>query len=138
MATTLVEAREACVNLIHGPFQLIHPDVPVFWENTMRVDLDQVGTIFIRCGVDFDDAAQLTINDQPEHRTYGTFSVTVFYKEGTNNVKSLQVADTIKDLIKYKLAGDVKFWTPTPGRKDARDGWVSQDWFVTFHFDSLE
>lgn len=134
---TLVSAREACVLLIHGPFQTAHPDVPVFWENTLRVDLDQVGDIFIKCAVDFDDAAQLTINDVPEHRTFGTFLVTVFYKEGTNNVKALQVAQTISELVKYRLTSDVKFWTPTPGRKDERDGWVSQDWSVGFYFDSF-
>lgn len=135
--TTFVEARDAIVTLIHNALQAQLPDLPVFWENTLTVDLDVVGSPFLRIEIEFDDARQLTINDMPEHRTYGTVFFTVFVKEGTGMRQTLVLFDTLANLVKFKTSNRFVFSTPTPGRRDARDGWVSSELRAPFFFDSL-
>lgn len=135
--TTFVQSRDAIVTLIHTALQAQHPDLPVFWENTLTVDLDTVANPFLRIEIDFDDAHQLTINDMPEHRTYGHVYFTVFAKEGTGSRNALVLFDSLSDLVKFKSDARFVFGVPTPGRRDARDGWVSYELRAPFFFDSL-
>jgi len=135
--TTFVQSRDAIVTLIHTALQAQHPTLPVFWENTLAVNLDTVGTQFLRIEIDFDDAHQLTINDAPEHRTYGHVYFTVFVKEGAGSRSALVLFDSLSDLVKFQAAQRFVFGVPTPGRRDARDGWMSYELRAPFFFDSL-
>ena len=136
--TTFVECRDAIVTLIHTSLQTQHPGLPVFWENTLSIDLDTVGERFIRIEVDFDDAHQLTINGNPEHRTYGTVYFTVFGKEGTGVRETLALFQSLTDVVKFKQDARYVFGVPTPGRRDAQAGWRSYELRAPFWFDSLE
>lgn len=137
--TTFVEARDSIVSLIHTALQNNHPTLPIFWENTLEVDLNAVGNLFVRIELDFDDAMQMTINDIPEHQTFGTVYFTVFMKEGTGTRESLILMQSFTDVVKYQMTPTFVFTTPRPGKKDGpRDGWISQELVAPFWFDSLD
>lgn len=134
--TTFVQARDDLAALISTGLTGI--GVPVFWENTLSVDLDKVGDRFIRIEIDFDTARQLTMNGAPIHETMGEIYFTVFSKEGLGTRATLALLDTISSVAKYQLTGRVKTLTPSPGKKDYRDGWYSQELRVPFRFNSLD
>lgn len=133
--TTFVQARDDLAALISTGLAGI--GVPVFWENTLSVDLDKVGDRFIRIEIDFDDARQMTMNDTPIHETIGEIYFTVLTKEGLGTRATLALLDTISAAVKYNLSGRVKTLTPTPGRRDYSDGWYAQELRVPFRFNSL-
>lgn len=132
--TTYVEARDAIVGLVHPAWVSAYPAVPVFYENTLRVDMDKVGDSFLRVEVDFDDARQMTVNDAPEHATYGTLYLTLFAKDGTGVRDTLGCFDYLTDLAKFKTITGVRFGAPTPGRRTYKDGWRSYELRVPFWF----
>lgn len=135
--TTYAAARDDIVSMVNTALQTLHPTLPVFWENTLKVDLDTVTSPFVRIELDFDDAMQLTVNDDPEHRTYGTLYFTVFCKEGTGTRSTLVLFESFTNIVKFKHTATYVFGVPRPGRKDPRQGWVSQELAAPFWFDSL-
>ena len=133
--TTFVQARDDLATLISTGLTGI--GVPVFWENTLSVDMDTVGPRFIRIEIDFDNARQVTMDGVPVHETLGEIYFTLFTREGLGTRSTLALLDTISDVVKYKLASRVTTWTPTPGRKDYKNGWYVQELVVPFRFNSL-
>jgi len=96
-----------------------------------------VGSMFLKVFIDFDDAVQLTINNDPKHMTFGTLRLTIVYKEGTGTLRTLGVMDFLTNLAKFKLNTSVTFWLPVPGRKVSQKGWESQDLEVPFRFHNV-
>ncbi len=135
--TTFVEARDVVVTLIHTALQTDRPTLPVFWANTKVVDLDTVGSLFLRVEVEFTDARQLTINNDPEHRTYGMVYFSVFSKEGTGDRATLDLFEYLTNVVKFQRSANYTFLTPRPGRREARSGWVSAELHAPFQFESL-
>lgn len=135
--TTLVQSRDAIVALINTALSADYPTLKVFYENTLSVDLDTVGDRFVRVEVDFDDAAQLTINNNPEHRTYGSLYFTIFVKDGLGVRDTLVLMQYLSDVVKFKQTATYVFGTPRPGKRDARGGWHSYELVCPFWLDSL-
>lgn len=132
--TTLVQCRDDIVAFIHGNI----PGVPVYWENTLAVDLDEVGDRFVRVEIDFDGAKMLTMDGPQIHQTEGVIYFSIFSKEGTGTRSTLALMDTISNLAKYHLTTRVRTFTPTPGRSYLKDGWHMQELRVPFEINSLD
>lgn len=135
--TTYVQARDSIATLLASDFSANLPDLPVFWENTLEVDLDTVGDTFMRVLIDFDEAMKMTELGAPEHRVHGEVIFTVLTKEGKGTRHVLVLFDHITNVVKYCNTSKVQFQTPMPGRKDGRDGWLSFDLRAPFYFDTL-
>jgi hypothetical protein len=135
--TSYVQARDSIVSLIHTNIELNLPTLPVFWENTLSVNLDTVGDRLLRVEIDFDDAKQMTINDAPERRVYGEVVFTLMNKVGLGTRDTLVVIDYIENVVKYVNTTKVVFQTPAMGRKQERQGWVSHEFRAPFFFDSM-
>jgi hypothetical protein len=54
--TTEVEARDAIVAYLHPAWVTAYPSIKVFYNNTVKVDLDTVGATFLRVSIDFTDS----------------------------------------------------------------------------------
>lgn len=135
--TTYVAARGAVIGLIDAAWAAQYPSVSLYHENTESVDLDKVGDRFLRVWIDFDDARQMTINNNPHHETYGTLRLSIFTKEGLGTLVALGMMDFLANLAKFKTSNGVTFSTPTPGRKEGKNGWVSQDLLIPFKFNTI-
>lgn len=135
MTSSYVQARDEIVTMLHADLVINKPGLPVFWENTLQVDLNAVADPFVRIEIDFDDAEQLTINDDPWHRVYGTIYFNVFTKTGSGTRNVLVLFDYFSNLAKFRLGTKFSSSAPRPGRKSARQGWVSFEIGVPFHFD---
>ena len=133
--TTLVEARDALAAFIHTNWTAQYPTTPVYWENALRVDLDQVGSMFLRVEIEFNDALQMTFNDVPIRRTFGALYLTLFVKDGEGVRAALACLDYLTNIAKYQRVGGVILKTPTPGRRTYKDGWRSYELYVPFLFD---
>jgi hypothetical protein len=133
--SSYVQARDEIVTMLHADLVINKPGLPVFWENTLQVDLNVVADPFVRIEIDFDDAEQLTINNDPWHRVHGSIYVTVFTKEGGGTRHALELFDYFSNLAKFRLGTKFSSSTPRPGRKTAKQGWVSFELGVPFHFD---
>jgi hypothetical protein len=131
--TTYVEARDAIVSYFDPAWATAFPNVPVFYENTTQVDLDSVGASFVTVGVDYTDSKRLDIDPAPATRTWGEVILRLFVKEGGGIRSTLAMQDTLTGLMKYRKLGGVTLDCPTPGRKQARDGWQSIDLRVPFY-----
>lgn len=136
--TKFVEARDSIVEYLSTNLATDRPALPLFWENTVEVDLDTVGSTFVRIEVEFNDAMQLTINGLPEHETSGLVFFTVFAKQGSGTRSVLELFDYLSDLVKFKRATNFQFTVPRPGRREARGGWASYELVVPFSFNSVE
>lgn len=130
--TTYVEARDAIVTFITSNFT----DIPVFWENTLEVDLDEVDDRFLRVEIDFNAGEQISIEFSPQDRTYGIVVLTVMTKEGLGTRATLAVQDTLKQLLRHQTLSGVVLRTPVPGDKQVKGGWEARELLVPFHFDS--
>jgi hypothetical protein len=135
--TTYVQARTAVVSLINTAWVTQYPTIPIIYENTLAVDLDTVGDMLLRINIDFDDAQQMTVNGSPHHMIMGTVRMMIMWREGKGTVSALEVMDFLTNLTKFKLNTPVTFWLPTPGRKVAQKGWVSQNLDLPFRFHTM-
>lgn len=139
--TTLLQARDAIVSFLSADLSANQPDLPVFWENTLEVDMDTVGERFLRIEIDFDGAQQMTINGPDvHHKTWGLVHCTLMVKEGAGIRTTLALLDYLTTLTAYKyLLGTAVFLgTPMPGPRRAKDGWRSYDLSVSFEFDTID
>ena len=136
--STYTQCRDAIVALLHGDIAVDYPTLPVFWENTVAVDLDKVGDKFVRIELEFDDAEQLTVNGSPWHRTYGTVYFTLMVKDGTGTRSVLELYEYFTNLVKFKGATHYQFEVVRPGKRDARDGWRSYELCAPFWFDVMQ
>ncbi|MBI3144733.1 MAG: hypothetical protein HYZ18_05575 [Pseudogulbenkiania sp.] len=134
--STFEQCRDEIVALINTAIGVSYPTLKVFYENTLSVDLDTVGDRFVRIELEFDDAAQLTINNTPADRTYGTVYFTIFLKEGLGTRPYLELVQFFKDLVAFKTATHYRFEVVRPGKRGAPDGWRSYEVTAPFWFDA--
>ena len=129
-----VTARDELVTHLHPLLKAAFPDIPVFYENTVQVDLDKVGDMFITIAVGFDDSSALGVDSVPMSMTLGEVVFRVFVKSGVGTRRTLQIMDGITSIMKYKNLASVRIECPYPGRKISKDGWTSLDLNAPFYF----
>lgn len=78
--TSYVQARDTLVGKINAALSTDHPALPVFWENTLEVDVNSVGNVFLQVEINFQDEVDTTID--PETITTGEVNFRLFYKQG--------------------------------------------------------
>jgi hypothetical protein len=139
--TTYTQARDAIVGHINTALNTDQPTLKVFYENTLSVDMDAVGDMFLRVEIDFQDSVQSDLDidpyDQavlPGDRTSGEVVLQLFVREGVGIRSSLVFFDYVRSLMKMRNLSGVQTGVPTPGRKTVRDGWVSQEIIVPISF----
>lgn len=131
-----VGARTAIVSYLSPALALAYPAMPVFYENTTKIDLTKAADLFLIVDISFDAAKQVTIEASPVTRVLGSIVLRVVVKEGKGTVQSLTLFDYLTDLMKHKNLGGLTLKTPKPGKKATPAGWASYDLFVPFQFDS--
>ena len=132
--TTYVAAGEAIVTHLHPAWVVAYPNVPIFYENTVSVDLDAVGDSFLAVSIDFQDSMREGIDAAPISKTWGVLTLRHFSKEGVGTKETLKRFDWLTALMKYKDLSGVTLDCPRPGKKSSRDGWTSCDLIVPFWF----
>lgn len=133
--TTTVQARDALVALVESTLRVDRPAVPVFYENTLSVDMDTVNFPFIRCEIDFDDAMFITMD--AEHAHYGSMYLTIFYSPGTGIRSSFDLFDYVCANFKNVRASGVVTAMPRMSKKDERNGVPFIEILVPFRLFSL-
>lgn len=137
--TTEVQARDTIVGYLNLAWTTAHPTVKIFYENTLKVDLDAVGSSFLRVRIDFTDSMRQGIDQSPFTASYGEVILQLFSKDGQGTRDSLTKFSYLRGLMGYQDlpvsgGGEVRLDCPRPGRKQSRNGWTSQDLIVPFYF----
>ena len=134
--TTEVEARDAIVGLIETEFT----SLPRYYEDTECVDLDSVGTGFVRIEINFNDTYQVTLGANFIDRTWGLVVVSIFSKDGDGARAALQARDDLKAMVKSAIAAfspaGVQLVMAKPGDVERKKGWVRRELLIPFWFDS--
>jgi len=132
--TTEVQARDAIVAYFHPAWTTTYPTTPVYYENTVKIDLDTVGSAFLSVSIDFTDSVREFIDAAPITGSYGEVTFRMFAKEGVGIRDTLSKENYVRELMKYRDLSGVILDCPRHGRKQARDGWTSSDMIVPFQF----
>ena len=132
--TTEVQARDAIVAYFHPAWTTAYPSVPVYYENTVKIDLDTVGNAFLSVSIDFNDSVREGIDSSPITGSYGEVTFRLFAKDGVGVRDTLARQNYIRELMKYRDLSGVALDCPRPGRKQAKDGWASSDLIVPLQF----
>ena len=137
--TTEVQARDTIIAYLNPAWAVAHPTVKIFYENTVKVDLDAVGSSFLRVRIDFTDSMRQGIDQTPFTACYGEVILQLFSKDGHGTRDSLTKLSYLRSLMAYQDllvsgGGKIKLDCPRPGKKQSRNGWTSQDLIVPFYF----
>ena len=68
--TTEVQVRDAIVAYLNPAWALTYPTIKLFYENAVKVDLDAVGSSFLRVMIEFTDSVRQGIDLAPYTATY--------------------------------------------------------------------
>ena len=79
--TTYVEARDAPRRPDQHSLDNRMPGRPVFYENTLSIDLDTVPSGYLRVEIEFQDSIEASLDLIT--RTFGVMYCTLFVKTGT-------------------------------------------------------
>lgn len=131
--TTEVQARDAIVAFLHPAWITAYPTIKVFYE-TASVDLDAVGSTFLRVSIDFTDSTRQGIDLHPITGSYGEVILQMFMKDGSGTRDPLARLNFLRELLKYQQLTGVTLDCPRPGRKQSRSGWTSMELTVPFQF----
>ncbi len=131
--TTEVQARDAIIGYLPPAWTSAYPTIKVFYE-TASVDLDAVGSTFLRVRLDFTDSLRQGIDPQPITGSYGEVILQLFVKDGSGTRDTLIHLNFLRELLKYQQLSGVTLDCPRPGRKQSRSGWTSNDLIVPFQF----
>jgi hypothetical protein len=131
--TTEVQARDAIVTFLHPAWTTAYPTIKVFYE-TASVDLDAVGSTFLRVSIDFTDSLRQGVDLVPITGSYGEVVLQMFMKDGSGTRDPLARINFLRELLKYQRLSGVTLDCPRPGRKQSRSGWTSVDLIVPFQF----
>lgn len=134
--TTYVAARDTLANYISAALLADKPTLAVFWENVTKADVNSVGDAFLQVEINFQDAANITINDDPIREMTGEVNFRVFYREGQGTRVALVLFDYLTSLMRLQTISGVTLNTATPGKKLQKDGWASFDLNAPFSFKS--
>jgi hypothetical protein len=125
--------RDALVTYVATDWAANQSSVPLFFENTVQIDLDDVGDIFVACEIDFTDTVQADLGPGASSRIEGEVMFRVFTKEGTGTRVGLGLWDYLEPLLQRRVISSIVMETATPGRKMSKNGWTSMELFVPFH-----
>lgn len=132
---TLTSARDALVAYINDAWTVAYPGVPIYYENTTKIDLDTAPPVFLMCSIDFTDSIQSDIDLGDEgDMTTGEVVLRLFSEEGTGVRSGLGMFDFLRAAMKLKIVSGVRTQVPHPGRKQSQSGWVSADLVCPFMF----
>lgn len=132
--TTEVQVRDAIVAYLNPAWASTYPTVKIFYENTVKIDLDAVGGMFLRVSIDFTDSLRQGIDLSPFTASHGEVTLQLFSKDGQGTRDILGKLSYLRGLMKYQSLTGVDLDCPRPGRKQVRNGWTSQDLIVPFRF----
>lgn len=113
-----------------------HPTIPLFYENTEEVDLQNMGDYFLKVEINFTGASQANIGDSPFQREYGELVVTVFARQTLGVRAVLVYLGELSSSIRFRNLGGVHMQEAAAGNETSRDGWFSMDMTVPFYADS--
>ena len=136
--TTYVEARDALVGLINTAWTTGYPGRPVFYENTLSIDLDTVPSGYLRVEIEFQDSIEASLDLIT--RTFGVMYCTLFVKTGTGTREVLGMMDYLTNVARFVTTNKVTLGHQPQGQsstKEAKKGWVGYELIVPFQFNSL-
>ncbi len=132
--TTEVQVRDTIVAYFNPAWALTYPAVKVFYENAVKVDLDAVGSSFLRVLIEFTDSVRQGIDLAPYTASNGEIILQLFSKDGQGARDALVKLNYLRELLKYQRLTGVDLDCPRFGRKQNRNGWTSQDLIVPFFY----
>lgn len=132
----LVQMRDTLVNRLNTNWAATYPTIPVFFENTLSVDMDKVGDVFLRCAVIINAADQVSVELSPVHRTRGRLELRIYVKEELGTRTELGYLDYLIGLFKYGNYAGLHTSTPEPVPGQSSKGWYSLGLSVPFWADS--
>ena len=132
--TTYVEARDTLVSYIHTTLQTVAPTLPVFWENTDKVDVNTVGDSFVQVAIDFDNTLLATVSNDLTENVLGYIGFRVFAKEGQGTRTTLALFDALASALRQRDIGGIRTGTPTQRNKVSQNGWMSLELGVPFTY----
>lgn len=132
--TTEVQVRDALVTYIDAEWKSTYPTVKVFYENTIKINLDSVGPVFLRVVIEFVDSIRQGIDPSPNTRSYGDILLQVFCKDGQGTRDALAKIGYLRDLLKYRDVGGATLDCPRVRGTKTSNGWTSQELVVPFTY----
>ena len=125
-------SRDLIVAFFDPAWKADHPEIPVFYEDTVAVSLDDAGSMFLTVSIPMTDAVRMGIDSAPCTEAFGEVVFRLFTKAGGGVRSSLVVFDYLTTLMKYRRLGDIALDVPVPGRTTSKDDWTSRDLVVSF------
>lgn len=130
---TYAATRSAIVTLFNAPFIAAFPAVPVYYENTVEINLDAAPALVVLASVDFMDAIQMEI--APLHTdTYGEFVLRIHSRASGGFASSLGIADWMHANMSYKITSGVNLNAAYIAKKSTVAGWLLTDVVVPFRY----
>jgi len=114
------------------------------WGTTTKIRWDNVkwtepvaDPSWVALTVITDEAAQISLGDNPLYRFPGMVIVQVFVKEGTGTGVANQLADQVVEAFRLRTlgvtaTGFVKFQTPWKRREGIKEGWFQMNVFAPY------
>lgn len=124
--------RDLIVTFVDPAWKATHSEIPVFYEDTEAVSLDDVGSMFLTVSIPMTDAVRMGMDAAPCTEVFGEIVFRLFTKAGGGVRSSLVVFDYLTTLMKYRRIGDIAMDVPVPGRTTSKDNWTSRDLVVSF------
>lgn len=122
----LITAMEACRAAI--------PGVDFYYAGP--IDLDAASSPCVFAQAHWDSAKALGLGPAAGQRVFGSFSITVFWVEGSGGASARNVLSYLNKAFDRKVLGVVQTHAPHPGHYESRHGWESQALLVPFWYDS--
>ena len=132
--TTEVQVRDALVGYIDTAWKDTYPSVEVFYENTIKINLDSVGSVFLRVVIEFVDSMRQGIDPVPNTRRYGNVLLQVFCRDGQGTRDALSKIGYLRDLLKYRDVGGATLDCPRVRGSKTNNGWTGQELIVPFTY----
>lgn len=124
--------RDSLVAAVNTYMAANQAAVPVFYENAVIPDLDNVPAPLLRVVVEFHSATQADISVTPVTRIGGTLSLVVLDREGEGTRASLAIGDGLAAALAYKNLSGVQTSSLYPGHSETHDGWHMQEFLIDF------
>jgi len=131
----LVAMRDALVAHLDAGWNTTYPGIPVYYENTTSVDLDQVGPAFLRCIIRITSSQQVSVGELPLTRVRGRVDLRVFVKVEAGTRGTLAYMDYLTELFKYGSFSGVKTGAPEPTPGQSQGNWYTLGLSVPFWSD---
>jgi hypothetical protein len=131
-----VEIRDTIITALNTAW-VADQTAPIFYENTVEIDLDTVGGLFVACEIDFTDTVQADLGPSASSIIMGELMIRIFSKDGTGTRAGLALFDYATTQFQRKNISDVVMETATPGRKVSKNGWTSMEIFIPFSHHSI-